>query len=86
MTYKLGDMILIEWDDIVSNASWQTSEEQDKTGPELVKTVGFFLKTYTYRKKKALRMAHSLIADGTGDTTNIPYGVIRKITLLKEVD
>ena len=84
MKYKLGDMVLVEWDDIVSDASWQTPDQQDKTVPEPTKTVGFFLKAYTYRKKKALRIAHSLQVDGGGDTTNIPYGVIRKITLLKE--
>jgi len=79
-----GTVVLVEWDDIITDPKWQDAVDRERGEPAAVKTVGFFLKNYTYRKKKALRIAHSVTHDGDCDTTNIPYGVIRSITQLKE--
>ena len=72
--------LLIEWDDITSDASWIDKEGIDKAKTASVKTLGFYLGT----KKRVLKVAHS-IADGESDCTCIPWSVIKQIIELRNL-
>lgn len=78
-------MLLVKWDDIVSDTKWHTKEEIEKTHPMIVKTVGFFLKSYLRNHKRVLKLAASILEDGDSDVIDIPFGVISSIKELKEI-
>lgn len=81
--FEPGTMLLVEWLDIVSDASWQSEQKRNKEHPVDVKTVGFFLRTYRYNGHYCMKLAHSISAEGDSDTTEIPFGCIKNIKRLK---
>lgn len=81
--FEPGTMILVEWQDIVSHSSWTDSEERKKRHPSSIKTVGIYLKTYRHKNKYCLQVAHNYTEDGESDTTDIPFGTIDNIKILK---
>lgn len=70
---KEGSLLLVTWDDIVSNASW-LSEASAKSHPAVeCKDIGWL----TSADKKNIRLSSSINAMGERNVTVIPIGCIR---------
>lgn len=80
--FESGTRLEVQWSDIVSNPAWQSKEEIDKATAVSVKTLGYFLQN----KKKVLKLAHSVSADGESDSTLIPWTNIETIDVLEVND
>lgn len=76
--FESGTRLEVQWSDIVSNPEWQSKEDIDKATTVPVKTLGYFLQN----KKKVLKLAHSVSADGDSDSTLIPWSNISKIEVI----
>ena len=74
-------MLLVVWQDIVSDSSWNDKEAIEKAGTAEIKTVGFFLQN----KKQTLKIAHSIADDGASDYTVIPWACVVKVEELNHV-
>ncbi len=73
--------ILVTWEDPTSDAKWYDKQDIDKMKTTVVRTMGFFLGN----KKRVLKVAHSITADGDSDFTAIPWGCIKEVKGLKEI-
>jgi hypothetical protein len=72
--------LLVYWDDITHEAAWRSVKDRD-VEPIEVHTLGFYLGT----KKRALRLASDLAADGDCDVKCIPWGVIKKVWEVEKI-
>jgi len=76
--------LLVNWDDITSDAKWHDAQAIDKADTTSVKTVGFFIcNEINKNKRRIIKLAHSVAKDGDCDYTCIPYGCISNIKELK---
>lgn len=76
---KPTTLLLITWDDILSDASWLTDEKAQSMSPVLCKNVGWFLN----HDKLNIRIFDSVASDGNKSCTVIPKGVIRDVKEIK---
>lgn len=72
-------MLLIRWNDIVHDPTWQNEEKADKAHAVRVVTVGFFLRN----KGRELHLATDVSEDGDCDVKVIPWGCVEDITELE---
>jgi len=73
-------LLEVQWEDTLSNPCWQTVEEIQKAGTATVFTVGFWRSNgYTKDRGWCIKVSSSMIEDGQGDTTCIPWACVRKI-------
>ena len=72
-------LLLITWDDILSNSSWTTDEKAQVMSPVLCKNIGWFLN----HDKLNVRIFDSVASDGDKSCTVIPKGVIRDVKIIK---
>jgi len=69
-------LVVVEWEDIVSDSSWMDDKEIEKLEPVVCRSVGWLLK----KTKKLVFLGASVTNDGSvGDRTTIPKNVIRSI-------
>lgn len=81
MRLKKGDMVLVEWDDIVNRSSWTALKKVAEMQPAKCKDVGFFLED----DGKVIRILHSISDDDHGGPAIIPKGCVTRIKKLREV-
>ena len=77
--YKKNTLLLVYWDDIVSDPSWQDDDKAENAEPAHCITAGF----YTMKRKGDLILSHT-ITKGQRDTTIIPLGCISKVVVAME--
>jgi len=76
---KKGQVVMIEWLDIYSDADWLDAKEQEEFKLATCRSVG----TVMSRDKTVLKLAHNLnLDDGTSDLTAYPMCVIQKVRVL----
>ena len=75
-------LLLVQWDDILSDSSWHDAKGIEKARPAKIKTLGFFLGN----AKRVLKLAHSVAEDGESDYTVIPWGTIKEIEEVRTKD
>lgn len=75
--YKKDTKLEVYWDDIISDATWQTDEKAENAEPARCKTIGY----YTMKRKDVLVISHST-TKGQRDSTVIPLGCIQKVIVL----
>ncbi len=71
--------VLVTWEDTTSDAKWHDKQEIESAKATIIKTVGFFIEN----KKRILKLAHSITADGDSDYTIIPWGCVIAISELE---
>jgi len=76
--FKKDALLIVYWDDIVSDSAWQDEKMVEKLEPAHCKTVGFF----TMKRKHTLILAHT-ISKGERDSMVIPVGCITKVEEIK---
>lgn len=76
------NIVLISWEDIVSNPLWLSGKKLEKATTTSIKTVGFFLDTIKKNHIRILRIAHSIGEDGESDIMTIPWGAIENIKII----
>jgi hypothetical protein len=72
---KEGTLLLVTWDDIVSNAAWLKDDEAQNIQPEVCKDVGWFIND----DELNIRISSSINSGGEKSATVIPKGVIRDV-------
>jgi hypothetical protein len=72
-------ILLVEWEDITSDAKWHNTQELDGAKTTTVKSVRFFIDN----KKHRLKISRSITEDGDADYTVIPWGCVRKVGEVK---
>ena len=78
-SYEFNTILVIEWIDIVSVASWQSPYEARNINPCLCKTVGFFLS----QDEDCIRLSQNIQVDDTErDVTCIPWGCVKTVQTL----
>ena len=76
---KAGTLLLITWDDIVSDSSWIADDKAQEFQPTLCKDVAWFLND----DKLNIRIFNSVNGSGEKSVTVIPKGVIRRVQKIK---
>jgi hypothetical protein len=76
---KEGTLLLITWDDIVSNASWLPDDKAQIYPPTRCKDIGWFINYDNLN----IRISNSVNIDGEKSITVIPKGVIRDVQVVK---
>ena len=76
---KEGTLLLITWNDIVSDSSWLKDEVAQEYQPVLCKDIGWFLND----DKLNIRLFNSINASNEKSITVIPKGVIREVQKIK---
>lgn len=74
-----GTLLLITWDDIVSNSSWLPDNKAQTYPPVQCKDIGWFIN----HDKLNIRISNSVNIDGDKSITVIPKGVIRDVKIIK---
>ena len=76
---KAGTLLVISWDDIVSDSSWVPDDKAQKCQPTACKDTGWFVND----DKLNIRITNSVNSQGEKSITVIPKGVIRKVQVIK---
>ena len=76
---KENTLLIITWDDIVSDASWVKDVDAQKYKPILCKDVGWFINS----DKLNIRITSSVNITGDKNVSVIPKGVIRNVQKIK---
>lgn len=76
---KSGTLLIIKWDDIVSDSSWLKDEVAQNYQPVISKDVGWFLNSDTLN----VRIMSSVNVSGEKNVSVIPKGVIRDVQTIK---
>jgi len=76
---KEGTLLLIIWDDIVSDSSWIKDEVAQGYQPTLCKDIGWFLN----EDKLNIRIFNSVNNSTEKSITVLPKGVIRSVQKIK---
>ena len=76
---KPATLLLITWDDIVSDSSWLSDAKAQTYQPVQCKDIGWFIND----DKLNVRLSHSVNIDGEKTITVIPKGVIRDVKVIK---
>ena len=80
---RFGDMIKIIWVDIVSNNKWNSKEEVLNSKTASCIYVGMFVS----KDSECMRCCNTLfLEEGDMDYMIFPLGVIKSISILKEVN
>lgn len=72
---KEGTLLIITWDDIVTNCSWLPDDRAQEYPSVLCKDVGWFVND----DKLNIRITNSVNSDSEKSITVIPKGVIRRV-------
>ena len=76
---KEGTLLLITWDDIVSDSGWIKDEQAQIYQPIRCKDVGWFVNS----DKLNIRITSSVNISGEKNISVIPKGVIRDVIKIK---
>ncbi|HEC66922.1 MAG TPA: hypothetical protein ENI23_16730 [bacterium] len=76
---KAGTLLLITWDDIVSDASWLKDCSAQIYQPARCKDIGWFVN----EDKLNIRITTSVQSSGEKNISVIPKGVIRNVIKIK---
>ena len=76
---KSGTLLLLTWDDIVSDNSWVEDDNAQTYQPTLCKDIGWFLNC----DKLNVRIFNSVNNNGEKSIVVFPKGCIRKVQIIK---
>jgi len=76
---KEGTLLLITWDDIVSDASWVKDDNARRYLPIRCKDIGWLIND----DKLNIRITSSANSMGEKNVTVIPKGVLRDVKIIK---
>jgi hypothetical protein len=76
---KPATLLIVKWDDIVSDNSWLKDEVAQKYQPAVCKDVGWFIN----HDKLNMRLSSSVNNSGEKNITVIPKGCIRDVKIIK---
>ncbi len=76
---KRGTLLLITWDDIVSDSGWIKDADAEVYRPVRCKDIGWFVND----DKLNIRITTSVSSSGEKNITVIPKGVIRNVRKIK---
>lgn len=76
---KSGTLLIIAWDDIVSDSSWLKDDVAQKYQPALCKDAGWFVNS----DKLSIRITSSVNSLGEKNISVFPKGCIRDVKKIK---